>query len=299
MKKVLVFIILSASISLAQSAGKSGLAFLKNGFGARNIAMGDLGVTSAKDVTALNYNPALLTNYKSAQVSVTHNEWIEDASSEMIGASFKMFNLPFALGLNTTSISDLEIRSRPMPVPESTFDVHYFFGSLSTAFNVIDDVSFGVTFKYLHEGLLTDNATGYGFDFGVHYITILEGLNFGAAIRNLGSMNELKVEATKLPVDLRIGGEYNFEVTDIHANIILLGGFQKYLDTDDTHLHFGTEIFYNNILALRGGYMTGYESKGLTAGLGIVWNNINFDYAFTPFKYSLGSAHTISVMYSF
>lgn len=299
MRKVLAIILISASVSSAQSAGNSGLAFLKNGFGARNIAMGDLGVTSAKDVTALNYNPALLTNYKSAQVSVTHNAWFDDVSSEMIGASFTMFNLPFAIGLNTTSISELEFRTRPGDA-ESTFDVHYFFGSLSTAFNVIDDLSFGVTFKYLHEGLLTDNATGYGFDFGFHYITVIDGLNFGAAIRNLGSMNELKVEATKLPVDLRIGGEYNFEVANIHSDITLLGGFQKYLDTDDIHLHLGTEIFYKNILALRGGYMTGYESKGLTAGIGVLWNSVNFDYAFTPLsKYNLGTGHTISVMYSF
>jgi hypothetical protein len=298
MKKVLAIILLTVSISTAQSAGKSGLAFLKNGFGARNIAMGDLGVTSAKDVTALNYNPALLVNYKSAQISVTHSEWIEDVRSEMIGASFTMFNLPFALGLNTTSVSDLEIRSRAGE-PESTFNVHYFFGSLSTAFNVIDGLSFGVTFKYLHEGMLTDNATGYGFDVGLFYNTAIEGLNFGASIRNLGSMNELRTESTKLPGDLRIGGEFNFNAEKINSSINILGGFQKYIDTEDSHLHFGAEVFYANTLALRGGYITGYESKGLTAGLGLVWNNLKFDYAFTPFKYSLGSAHTISVMYSF
>lgn len=298
MKKVFAIILILTSVSFAQSAGKSGLAFLKNGFGARNIAMGDLGVTSAKDVTALNYNPALLTNYKSAQVSVTHNEWINDVKSEMIGASFKMFDLPFALGLNTTSVSDIEIRTRPGEA-ESTFNAHYFFGSLSTAFHIVDDLSFGLTFKYLYEGLFTDASTGYGFDFGLSYKTSIEGLNFGGAVRNLGSMNELRTEATKLPVDLRFGGEYNFNVQDINSDITVLSGFQKYLDTEDTHIHFGAEILYDRLIAVRAGFMTGYEAKGLTAGLGVIWNSVNFDYAFTAFDYGLGSTHTISVAYSF
>ena len=45
--------------------------------------------------------------------------------------------------------------------------------------------------------------------------------------------------------------------------------------------------------------MSGYESKGLTTGLGLKWEGLNFDYAFTPYSYELGSAHTISLMYSF
>ena len=298
MKKVFAIILILTSVSFAQSAGKSGLAFLKNGFGARNIAMGDLGVTSAKDVTALNYNPALLTNYTSAQISVTHNEWINDVKSEMIGASFKMFDLPFALGLNTTSVSDIEIRTRPGEA-ESTFNAHYFFGSLSTAFHIFDELSFGLTFKYLYEGLFTDASTGYGFDFGLSYKTSIEGLNFGGAIRNLGSMNELRTESTKLPVDLRFGGEYNFKVQDINSNVTVLSGFQKYLETHDTHIHFGAEILYDQLIAVRAGFMTGYEAKGLTAGLGVIWNSVNFDYAFTPFDYGLGSTHTISVAYTF
>ena len=74
------------------------------------------------------------------------------------------------------------------------------------------------------------------------------------------------------------------------------------MDTDDLHIHFGGEYFYNNIIALRFGYMTGYEAKGITAGLGIFWEGLNFDYAFLPYSfssYNLGSAHTISLMYSF
>ena len=85
----------------------------------------------------------------------------------------------------------------------------------------------------------------------------------------------------------------------VKSVVDVIGGFQKYIDTDDTHIHVGGEIFYDNLIALRLGYISGYEAKGLTAGLGVYWQGINFDYAFTPYSYGLGTGHTISLMYTF
>ena len=62
MKKIilLIFCISILPISIfSQSAGSSGLSFLKFGFGARNVAMGDAGAAASNDVTSLFYNPAI------------------------------------------------------------------------------------------------------------------------------------------------------------------------------------------------------------------------------------------------
>ena len=297
MKKLLFVLLITVSV-FAQTAGKSGLSFLKVGFNARNIAMGDFGVATANDVSALYYNPALLADYTSSQLTFTHNQWIQDVSSEMIGASFPLFGLPFAVGVNTTSISDFEVHTRPGD-PESYFDVHYFYGSLSTGFYVTDNISAGLTMKYLYENIFSDDASGMGFDFGLRYRDIIDGLDLAASYSNVGSMNSLRSEETKLPADLRIGAAYYFPVEQIQSNVTVTGGVQKYTDTDDTHIHFGVEIFYDNIIAIRGGYMSGYDSKDLTVGLGVLWNSINFDYAFVPFEYGLGNSHIISLMYTF
>jgi len=298
MKKLLITILLSTSIMFAQSAGKSGLAFLKLGFGARNVAMGDLGVATANDVTALNYNPALISNFQNSQLVFTHNELIQDSRSELFGASFSLFNLPFAVGINTTTISDIEIRTQPGEA-QSKFNVNYFYASLSTGFNVTENLSLGVTAKYLNENLFLAEANGFGFDFGASYKNIIEGLNIGASLRNIGSMNELLHEKTELPVDLRIGAAYNMPLESLESDVTVTGGFQKYTETEDSHIHFGGEFLFKKMFAVRAGYMTGYESKALTAGLGVFWNSINFDYAFAPYDYDLGSSHTISLMYNF
>lgn len=297
MKKFLILILVFGITSVfAQSAGSSGLSFLKVGFGARNIAMGDLGVATANDVTALNYNPALISKYDGPQLFVTHNELINDTRSELIGASFKLIGIPLALGINTTTVSDIEVRTRPGEA-ESTFNANYFYTSLSTGFVFTDSISLGVTARYLYENIFSDAASGWGFDFGLFYSNIFDNVDFGASLKNVGSMNELRNEATELPTDFRAGFAYNTYVSDIDSKVILLGGVQKFTSTDDTHIHFGTEILYNNYFALRGGYFTGYESKSFTAGLGIIWNGLNFDYAYTPFDFDLGTSHTISILY--
>jgi hypothetical protein len=272
---------------------------LKNGFGARNIAMGDLGVAGVNDLTALSYNPALLSEYKAPQVMLTHNQSIQDMTSQLVGASFSLWDVPFAVGFNNTSISDLEVRTTASDEPQSYFNAHYMFGSLSTGFTIYKNLSFGITTKYIYENLFSDDADGWAFDFGLSYFNIIDGLDIGISYKNIGSLSELRNESTTLPADLRFGLAYGMLINSINSEINFVGGIQKYSETDDTHIHTGGEFFYNNIIALRLGYMTGYDSKGFTAGLGLYWKGLNFDYAFTPYSYGLGSAHTISLMYSF
>lgn len=298
MKKLLVILLFTSFGIMAQTAGGSGMSFLKIGFGARNIAMGDLGVVGVNDLTALNYNPALLSQYQSPQLMLTYNQSIQDMSTQLVGASFSLFGLPLAFGLNSTSIKDIEIRTQPGE-PQSTFSAHYLFASLSTGFKLFGDLSAGFTVKYLYENLFSDQSQGWAFDIGLSYQNIIKGLGIGASIKNLGSVDELRNIKTELPTDFRLGLSYLMPLKSIKSDFSFIGGVQKYLETDDIHLHVGGEFFYDKLIAIRLGYMSGYESKGLTTGLGLYWEGINFDYAFTPYSYGLGSSHTISLMYSF
>jgi hypothetical protein len=299
MKKYFVIISIFCSVSLfAQSSGNTGLSFLKFGFGARNIAMGDIGTASANDVTALNYNPALLTSAENSEIMINHSSWIQDVSTEMLGVNFKMFGLPFAVGLNTTSIDGIEVRTKPGD-PLSTFNAHYFYGSISSAIKITNNISAGVSIKYLYESLFADQANGAGFDFGFLYSGLIPNLNIGASVRNLGSMNKLRNESTKLPSDLRIAAAYDFSVESLNSEINFTAGLQKYFDVDNTHFHIGGEFGYNEVVFVRGGYITGYDSKNITAGLGIRWGSFAFDYAYVPFDFGLGNSSIITVKYTF
>jgi hypothetical protein len=298
MKKVFL-IILIATISLfAQSAGNSGLSFLKMGFGARNIAMGDAGAALSHDVTSLFYNPANLAN-TSSQIMIMHNDWIQGVKSELLGAETDIWGLPIALGFDVTTVGDIPVRTIASEQPITTFNANYFSGSISTGFNLRDDLSFGLSAKYLYEGLFSDEAEGWGFDFGLNYRAPIEGLSAVAVINNLGSMNKLKNEKTKLPTEFSVGPAYTFELPQNKLEITAAAELQKYTATNDNHFNYGIEITYDKLIALRGGYQSGYISKGLTAGLGLMWGGLEFDYALTPFSYGLGNANSISLSLTF
>lgn len=301
MKKLLFTFLIGTSILFAQSAGNSGLSFLKFGFGARNIAMGDAGNSASNDLTALFYNPARLSLIDNNEVLFMHNQWIQDVNSEVFGIKWEMFGLPLAAGFNYTAVNDIEIRTRPTspeyPVP--TFDAKYFFGSLSTGFNVAKGIAAGTTVRYLYEGLLNDEANGWGFDLGVYYTSPINGLTFSSVIKNIGSMDALRNEATKLPTDFRLGSAYNFVIESAKLDFVAVGEFQKYLDTDDIHFNLGGDVVYDRIFALRLGYQTGYESKGFTGGVGLMWGSLRFDYAYMPFSLDLGNANLFSILFKF
>lgn len=298
MKKVIFTILILSSISLAQSAGNTGLAFLKFGYGARNIALGDAGASVSNDLSALYYNPARLVTLDPNQVMFMHSQWIQDVTSEVGGIKWNMFNLPWAVGFNVTSVDDIEVREKPGEAI-STFNANYFFMSLSSGFKVINDLDFGATVKYIYEGIFNDQSAGYGLDFGLNYITPIKGLTASTVIRNIGSMNNLSEVGTKLPLDFRLGAAYNYNIASTKLDIVATGEFQKYIDNDDIHFNTGAEFLYNNIFAARVGYQTGYEAKGFTAGIGIEWGSLRFDYAYVPFSFGLGDANQFSLQFSF
>ncbi len=298
MNKIILIIVISSVTIFSQSAGSSGLSFLKFGFGARNIAMGDAGTALSNDLTSLFYNPANLALTDKSEVLFMHNQWIQDVSSEVIGVKTELWNIPFALGFNVTSVNNLEYRTIPGE-PISKFDVNYFFGSLSTGFFVTDEISFGASLKYLYEGLLNDEASGFGLDLGVHYLLPFKGLTASSVLKNIGSMNALRNEATKLPSELRLGTAYTTKISDTNLDINAGIEYQKYLNTQDIHFNFGGEVLYNKLIAARAGYQTGYESRGFTAGIGLMWGNLKFDYAFLPFSLGLGNANLFSLQFKF
>jgi hypothetical protein len=210
-----------------------------------------------------------------------------------------MLGLPFAVGINTTKITGFEVRTIPTETPDATFNANFFYGSLSTGFNIIENLGFGITIKYLYESLFSDDASGTGYDFGFVYSSLIDNMNVGFSIRNLGSMQKLREEKTKLPSDFIINSTYKFSLENSGFDFLPVIGVQKYLEQDEIHFHSGAEATYDKQFSLRVGYITGYDSKGLSAGAGFYWKGLNIDYAYTPFNYGIGNANTITLAYTF
>ncbi|MFA6234573.1 MAG: hypothetical protein WC824_10380, partial [Bacteroidota bacterium] len=162
--RIFIFVlVLFASVSItdpvllfAQSGG-SGLSFLKIGASARTMGMGDAGVADADMGSAMYYNPALIADDRDASVTIMHNEWIQDISTEFVGISVPFSAWSFGLYMGLTSVGDMEVRDQPGE-PLALTDNRNFAGGITAAFAVADGVDVGVTAKYVFEKIHVDEA---------------------------------------------------------------------------------------------------------------------------------------------
>jgi hypothetical protein len=276
--------------------GQAGLSFLKLGTSARGIAMADAMAAAVAGPASPAYNPAgLLAGDTSAvELLFTHREWIEGTRVEFLAASTRIFGDAVGLAVTSTTVPDIELRTRPGE-PEGTFTARNFAASASYAHAVDAELSAGITAKFLYEKVLIDEASGFAVDFGARYVTPMEGLTVGASLANLGSMNTLRDEATKLPAMLRLGPAYSFSFNDGQAAVITAADLLYIFPEKETYLNWGGEVEFANTVAIRAGYQFGSEGRGLTAGLGIRYGLVSLDYAYAKLSQDLGNAHSFTL----
>lgn len=301
--RILIIVTLfSPCLSFAQ-AGKSGLSFLKLGIDGRSSAMADAMVAGSYGAAATYYNPSGLLNQREGspltQLMITHREWIQDTRSEALASSI-ILDSQNAIGvsLNTTSVSDIEIRTRP-GTAEGTFTArNYSFGA-SYAHAFSETFRAGVTARFLYEKILIDEASGFAFDFGAQLNTPVDNLRIGAVLANIGSMNALRTEETKLPTLLRIGPEYTFVFETAPFSLSASSDLLYIFPEEETYLSAGAELVFSRTIAARAGYQFGSSGRGLSTGLGVRYNIFGVDYAYAPLSNDLGNSHTISLTIDF
>jgi len=284
-------------VSYAQG-GSTGMSVLKIGVGARTVAMGDAGVASAVHGTELHYNPALMTGTPTAAITIMHNEWVQHISTEYLSTTIPMdgWSLGFSLGL--TTVPEIEVRNVPGDAL-GTFDSHNFVGGISMALPLSDQVSAGVSIKYLFEKIYVDGAAGYAFDFGLRYRPFIEGdlqtLKTGLSIANLGSMSELRSQPTQLPALARFGVSYSLPMAFANGSLLIEADGVSIVKERSFHAVVGAEFDYSQLVFLRLGYQSGFEMRSISTGLGVSYSVIRFDYAYSPFSEGFGAANTISL----
>jgi hypothetical protein len=291
-RRLLPTILLLVTAALPAVAG-TGLTFLTLGVGGRGLGMGEAYSTGTADPAAMHYNPASLSSIDVTTVAFMHRSWIEGTNAEYVAGGFSLGRLSLGFSTYWLSIRDIEIRSVPGPAT-GTFTAQDFSIGMSAAYDVTPEISVGLTVKYLYEKILVDDAGGMAFDFGGVYTTG-SGIRIGASVANLGSVNALRDVSTSLPKLFRGGISYTTRLENPSATVTGAADFVTPLGDGGSHLHLGGEAILYGAVAVRAGYQTGYDARGLTLGTGIAHGIVTVDYAFAPTQYDLGSTHTISL----
>jgi len=293
MKKVFLVLLIAFNL-FAQNAGNTGYSFLKIGSGAAEISLAEAVTSRFVSIFSLNYNPALISEVKSSSLGLMHNEWIQDLSGEYLIGSSKVLGIPIFININSTKISNIEIRTRPGEA-EGTFNAQYFYGGLGTGIELFKDFSAGIQFKYLYENIYVDESNGYAFDFGVYKKNLITNVNAGLSFRNFGKVNKLSSESSDLPSEMRFGLNYAGNLSAGKFYFFPTLDIQKYFNQDKLNFLIGLETNYDQLLSVRLGYNSGRDLNNFTFGAGIKYKSFSFDYAFLPFKQNFGNANLISI----
>jgi hypothetical protein len=167
--------------------------------------------------------------------------------------------------------------------------------ALSCARSVRDNLSLGLTGKFLYEKIYIESASGLAFDLGLLYRHFFPHLNLGFSLRNIGRVSKLKEEPIKLPMVMQLGVSYQFHLAP--GSVLVCFDLELPRDSGN-NLHFGTEYQLCQLLSLRGGYQTGHEERNIAAGLGLRVGRWRFDYAYVPYYFGLGDTHRISAEFN-
>ncbi len=306
--------------AIAQAAfaktGTSGAQFLKIGVGCRGIAMGGAFVATADDPSAAYWNPGALVRVPGTQFQFTGTKLYADMlyGNAIITREFSGIGT-FALQFGLLSSGDMNLTTVENPSGTETFTCSDMVVGVSFARMLTDRFSTGLTVKYVREAWEDVSAGGIAVDIGTLYDTGFKTLRIGMSIQNFGpeltpggedttwfngsdSLNTY--QPYSMPMNFRIG---------LAMDVVDQGPHQVTVEVDGVHpadnveqVNIGAEYWYNNMIALRGGYRVNTDEEGLTAGAGfrvpMGGKALALDYAFQDFN-RLEMVHRASLGFSF
>lgn len=280
---------LVASVACAQT----GFTFLEIPVGARESALGGAGVALVTGPTSAAHNPAALARLQHTSFAALTTRHFGDSRASYIALNVKTKKFSLTPHFWGTSIPDLEYRTAPTSNPISTFDATYSAVGVSSGWQLTNDLSAGVTLRYLHSKIHFESAEGWSADGGLLWNSPLEQLSIGAAVNHLGAVNQYATEEVTLPTTARLGAAWRQEIG--HAGSFLFVVEGAGVKDQTPRFSGGAEYKAPQFLALRLGYVAGLETQGLSFGAGLDYQRFRVDYAFLPYKEELGEGHRVGL----
>ncbi|MDZ7338656.1 MAG: PorV/PorQ family protein, partial [candidate division KSB1 bacterium] len=300
--------------------------------GARAAALGDAFVAFSGDVSSLYWNPAGAASVQRRTVQVSYTDLYVDLNYGFVGY-IEPLGAFGALGFHACYLYAGEMEITTLQEPNGTgefYSIHSLAMGLSYARALTDRLAVGMTAKFVQEGIYNETAQALAFDGGVQFATGLFGTTLGVCLSNFGGklqmhgedlwvdlptvpgqgyggQYQLRTERWPLPASIRLGA-----MTELlgpggqlatSANDRLLVGID-FVDANDAPIraNLGAEYCWRQLLALRLGYHSGYDTPRLSLGGGLHYRlsswSLQLDYAFVDYK-DLGGTNRFTIGVAF
>jgi hypothetical protein len=255
--------------------------------GARAVAMGDAFAAVAGEPFSAAYNPAGPFGIKRVTVNLGYNTFWENTRLETGYISFQKRGVVVTTGIKYWAVDNLEWREGLTEgfVPGRAYDLS---AKASAAFELDEKTVLGLGLGIIYEKIREYYGSAFNFDVGFHY-RISSRFMLGASVINFGSTISLREEAFDLPTSYRGGLSYDHDHLTLAADVVQID--------NDIHAQLGGEYRLFDVLSVRAGYRSGYDSYDFSAGIGFRKRNFRIDYAFLPYKENLNDSHIFNLTF--
>lgn len=314
----------SASAQLVPSFGRdrsgtSGFQFLKIPVDARSAAMGQTVVTNAMDASAMYWNPALLSQIRAATVvGFSNTQYHADVRMNYVAASQRFGSFNFGANVHMLDSGEMDVTTEFQPFGTGeTFTVYDISIGLTVAQTLTDLFSYGITGRYVEEGVASVKHSTIVFDAGIFYRIGNTGAQMAVAIRSFGfdSSADGSIERTVVgspsvviedsfenitpPTTFLLGLSYDLFAARADGNSLLFTGQLNNPNDNAESFNLGLEYVWNALLSLRAGYRFGVEeinAPSFGVGLAVpgIGPQVRFDYGFNQLE-RLGAVHRVGV----
>ncbi len=296
-RKLLIVLIMGLSGTSYAGNGTTTASFLNTGSGARPLALAGAYAGLGDDVQSIFWNPAGLSLLNRSEASVTYQDLGENVRQQSLsfGTPLNRFKGSFGSSLLLQSVGDVQGYDSGGLATSNLKDQDLAF-SLAYAAPFRERWHVGANVKWIRERLDSVTANGYAADLGLVHPTSVDGLKWGASVRNLGPGLNFISEKSDLPTDVRIGASYSRNVTGGRASFACDLSSPR---SEKRTLVMGAEYIVAETVALRLGYAPSADlTRQLRFGLGVFLRNLNVDYAFLP-RGVLDDSHRVTISYKF
>jgi len=274
--------------------------FLEIPVAARSVGMGDAFLATANDVSAIYYNPAGLTNLARKEAMFTHTMWPAGISHDFIAFAMPINQIGGVLGISAIGLTTGEMVERTIGRPEGTgrtFTASDLAVGLTYSRKMTDRFSVGLTWKYVGEYYADVKAHSWAMDIGTLYKTDFRGLRIGMNFCNFGPDITMLKNAYPLPMAFHFG--MAMEVVESGPHKLTVGWNGSHPNDNLEKFQVGTEYWYNDMFAIRGGYKFGAWDAdrfgvGVGAKLPVSTTAIKVDYSLSEMR-ELLLAHRFSL----
>ena len=330
---IIIALIAAAALSSGVNAqivkqAQVGFRFLENPVSAEVVGRGGVGITTTYTSNAIFWNPAMLGWVKpTADVSINYTQGIADINYGAVGASFRVgdfgvvglsiLNMDYGTFYSTYAV-DKSVN--PLGYVETgTFTPKAYAVGVAFSQKMNDRFSYGIHIKNVEQNLGNAWVESAGvikkhskykqnvwaMDVGAFYDFMYHGIRFGATLQNISREVTYENESFPLPFAVNFGfaiTPLTFFSEDEDMKALTLNFETKHPRDFGEKVKYGAEYNLFDALTARVGYMTNYDERGFTAGVGVhqvvSGTPLRVDYAYEPFGI-FGAVHFISLGISY